>query len=190
MAKRVLTIPNYPSNNHTTNRQSDADSVPIDQPNYQPSVKKSSAVIDLFSGVFDNIILPMLKSAINDALVSLIASALKIDQSTSRNSYNSMYRQRQTNFQQSSVSYRQPRRGVGDVEEFVFSTQHEAAHVLGRLFDILAEYRWVSVGDYYSIVGEQSSSVHQRYGWSNLDRARIIPTSDGFVLSLPQPSYS
>jgi hypothetical protein len=186
MAKRVMVdVPNYPSNrgNVPTNR------VELDEgldPIIHPVPQKRNAIVEIFVGVFESIIVPMLKTLVQDALVAIIGAALgTTPQQGSRVNYNAINRKQ--NYQ---PSFRTPQKGAADVEEFLFATQADANYVLSRLFETVAEFGWVSVGDYYSMVGEQSSPVHQRYGWKSLDRARVVPSNGGYYIVLPAATYS
>lgn len=78
-------------------------------------------------------------------------------------------------------------RGRRDPNEIVIANRHEAEGVLDELVRMIDEYDIASVADLYSLVGITGAFTDDKWGWNNLDRAKVVRTRDGFVLDLPRP---
>lgn len=80
-------------------------------------------------------------------------------------------------------------RARGNFDEIVLANRVEAAEVLERMFDILANYEVVMVADLYALTGVTGSHVDQRWGWRSLRGAQVIPLrgQQGYLLDLPEP---
>lgn len=73
-----------------------------------------------------------------------------------------------------------------DFEEIILATRPEAETVLSRVMDLLQRYQTVSLADLYGLVGVTPSWVDDKWGWTNLDDARISRVSGGYLLDLPK----
>lgn len=94
----------------------------------------------------------------------------------------------------SRVSYQEPRnappisvspRSRAIQEEFLISSREDAEEVLQKLSELLDGYDVVTVGDLYGILGQSSTPVDEKWGWSSLDNIGIKQVRDGFLLVLP-----
>ena len=79
----------------------------------------------------------------------------------------------------------QPRVG-GDFGEHCLETRLDAELVLDRLGDILDSYGVVSVPDYYDAIGKTAEFTDHKYGWTNLAKAHIRQTREGYLIEFPQ----
>lgn len=79
-------------------------------------------------------------------------------------------------------------KSVYDFNNLVFLNQTDAENVLLRLKLELEHYESVSVGYYYDITNRSSEPTDYKYGWRSLKTARVVSTSEGFELVLPQPT--
>lgn len=68
-------------------------------------------------------------------------------------------------------------------------TFHEAGaaeEVIRALKGTIAQYGIASVADLYDFSNVPSTYTDNKYGWTNVDDARIIRTSDGWLLKMPR----
>jgi hypothetical protein len=56
------------------------------------------------------------------------------------------------------------------------------------MYDLLNQYRVVSVADLYELAEIETQISDNSYGWRSLDGARIRPTGGGYILELPRPT--
>ena len=73
-----------------------------------------------------------------------------------------------------------------DYNEIIFSTRADAVDVLTRMDELIAKYRVVRVADLYDLVGMTCNYTDNRYGWTNLASADVVPVRDGFMIRLPK----
>lgn len=75
-----------------------------------------------------------------------------------------------------------------DFDSIGFDTRDEAEEVLSYLIDYLDQYDYVSVGDFFDIVGMTSEYTDQKWGWYNLNRAVVKRHRRGYYyVMLPHP---
>jgi hypothetical protein len=95
------------------------------------------------------------------------------------------------------ISYRsyydRPKRSSGDSErraydydDIILDSKEEAEEVLARMDELLADYKMVSVADFYDLVGITGRTTDNRYGWTDLRSATIIRERDGYLIKLPR----
>lgn len=73
-----------------------------------------------------------------------------------------------------------------DYDEVILDTREEAEEVLARMEELLADYKMVSVADFYDLVGITGKTTDNRYGWTDLTKADIIRDRDGYLIKLPR----
>lgn len=71
-------------------------------------------------------------------------------------------------------------------DEIILESRSDAENVLDTLADNIDRYGVTSVADLYQLVGIQSQSTDNRYGWEDLRQARVQRTRDGYLLDLPK----
>lgn len=71
--------------------------------------------------------------------------------------------------------------------ELVLVSGAEALQVLDRMREILASYSAITLGDFYDLVGIDSTYVDFHKGWRSLDDVHIVPVTDGYTIVLPEP---
>lgn len=79
------------------------------------------------------------------------------------------------------------RDGGLNYEDIIFKTRMEASEVLDILNDTIDQYEIVTVSDLHDLAGIIGPHTGNRYGWSNLNSAKIIRVRDGYLLELPKP---
>lgn len=86
----------------------------------------------------------------------------------------------------------QPRRYIpterhkNDGDQLVITNKREAELVVERLMDIIDKYDVASVADLYDLIGDQSTPVDNKWGWTSLNQVEIRQTRDGYLIDLPQ----
>lgn len=77
---------------------------------------------------------------------------------------------------------------IFDFSNLRFASQAEAKEVLMAMKVYLDSYPGVSIGYLQELLGETGDYTNEYYGWTNLEEARIRPTSGGgWLLVLPRP---
>lgn len=84
--------------------------------------------------------------------------------------------------------YGRPRAAVGfEYDDIVFETRGDADLVLDQLESAIAKYDVASVADLYDLAGVTCRNyTANRYGWSDIQAAKVVRTSDGYVIRLPR----
>lgn len=72
-------------------------------------------------------------------------------------------------------------------EEVVFGSRPQAEQALGLLQEMISNYGVVTVLDYNEEMGLPTRPTQAKYGWINLNSARVERTYDGWVLNMPRP---
>lgn len=195
---------NYKPNSHKY-REEQQETTAQDKPKVEPvlanpaKVKKSGIrklkgniisedARNVKSYLLQDVIIPAIKNTIEDVVIKGIRVALR-GESGARDkrspveyvSYNKVgdrgYRR--------PVAEARPRLATSyaDIE---IETRGEAEAVLRSLRDQLETYGLVSVADLCEMVRIRSEYTDHKYGWTNLDSARVEAVRGGYVLDLPR----
>lgn len=79
-------------------------------------------------------------------------------------------------------------RATHNFDELELGSRADAQDVLDGMFDLLAQFDEVCVGDLYELVGFTRSPVDDQWGWTSLGGANTNRTRSGtYVLNLPKP---
>lgn len=191
MARRKINLDGLPSNNELSSNPKAALKGGVKT---RASGGTANKVRDIGNSLFEEIILPSLKNSIIDFFGEGIRMVINGGQGQaparhgSHRSYNSMYRQ-----QDRRRGRQSPRRQASQTEavyeDVYFDNRDDAQLVLGRMMELTAEYGWATIGDLYSTVGINANYTHERYGWSDLRGCRVIYTTEGYLIDLPDPEY-
>lgn len=71
-------------------------------------------------------------------------------------------------------------------DDFTFESRGEAEYVLDQMDAILDKYRMVTVLDLYDLVGKTCDHTGNKYGWTALGTAKVVPVNGGYALKLPR----
>lgn len=84
--------------------------------------------------------------------------------------------------------YASPGRSVTrfDYEDIVYKSVNDANAVLDSMENILRRYGVVRVSDLYDLVGETVPHTAHHYGWTSLNRARVVPCRNGYAIEFPK----
>ena len=105
--------------------------------------------------------------------------------SSSRTSYDRFYEKERER------DRRDPRdsgpRSRFDYEEVIFKSRGDADLVLAKMQKRINKYKYVTVLDLYDMLDRTAPYTYDRYGWADIDNARIERCRDGYWLNLPKP---
>ncbi|MCK4787427.1 MAG: hypothetical protein KAV87_26955 [Desulfobacteraceae bacterium] len=189
MARRKINLEELPSNNQTTPNRN---MVLRGEVRTTPRGGVANKIRDIGNSLYESIIRPAMEdNAIdffNEGIRMLIKGQSYDVRPTGRQSYNSMYRQRQKSPTRRS-QLRRPKEHEETFEDVYFNDRRDAEGVLGRMMERIAHYDMVTIGDLYSLVGITSNFTHERWGWRNLRHCKVIYTTEGYVIDFPDPDY-
>lgn len=188
---------NYPSNSHKA-REEVAEKKVEKVVSGKTSTKKKSGIrklSDTFlsedvsnvkSYIFSEVLLPAAKKLVSDIVTNgtnmLLYGEIKNKKgNSSKVSYSRYYDDR-------SRDYRSPVvRNNFDYDEIIFETRGDAEAVLDAMYDILNQYKVVSVAELYDLA---SITTHNytcnNYGWIDLRESSVVRVRDGYILKLPR----
>lgn len=193
MAKRNIDINKLPSNNLESPNQVTLQGSVKRQPPKPPGF--SSEIRSIAVYLFEDVVLPAVKSIVHDFVGSGLEMMLWGERSNNsgygrnrrRPNYHRAYSDNNYQTQRrKEPSYQSLSQGIDDL---IFTNRQDAEQTLVKMYELIASYGFVTVGDLYSMVGWTSTHMHERYGWDRLDRVRIIRHSNGFLIDLPEPGY-
>jgi hypothetical protein len=149
------------------------------------------------SFVFWDVIVPKLKDLTVDAINESTHRAFYGARSGSGSSAASRSTARPTAYnriayQQAPTSNSDPRRVSAQVQathgfdEIAFPNIGAAEKVLDTLTEYVEKYGFVSVMDFYDFCGFTNGEfTDEKYGWDNLNTAKVRRTREGYILELP-----
>ena len=70
--------------------------------------------------------------------------------------------------------------------DIVFSNRGDAEEVLSRMEELLERFEVVSVADLFDLAGFSFKYTDDKYGWTNLQDARVDRVCGGYVIRLPK----
>jgi len=68
-----------------------------------------------------------------------------------------------------------------------FQTREDAELTLARMIDFIAESDWITLGDFYGLVGIEGDPSTERIGWEDLSQAYVYNTRSGYLINLEDP---
>lgn len=191
---------NYPSNSHKA-REEVAEKKVEKVVSGKTSTKKKSGIrklSDTFlsedvsnvkSYISSEVLLPAAKKLVSDIVTNginmLLYGEIKNKKgNSSKVSYSRYYDDRRDR----SRDYRSPVvRNNFDYDEIIFETRGDAEAVLDAMYDILNQYKVVSVAELYDLA---SITTHNytcnNYGWIDLRGSSVVRVRDGYILKLPR----
>lgn len=90
-------------------------------------------------------------------------------------------------------NYNQRTRPVAGFEfdDIIFDNRGDADLVLDQLESAIANYGMASVLDLYDLAGLTCQNyMADKYGWTDIQSARVARTRDGYILQLPRATKS
>jgi hypothetical protein len=145
----------------------------------------------VFEYVFEEVLIPALKTMISDTISQGVERALFGEgKLSSRNdrpggyiSYNRVRRPTSAP-QYGTISSRA--RSQHDFDDIILATRGEAEEVLDRLRDLISQYDVATVADLYDLVGISANFQEDKWGWYDLRSAMVRHVRGGYLISLPR----
>lgn len=141
------------------------------------------------SYVLADVIIPKVKDVISAAVSITIDTILygegghsKRRSTADKISYNNCYDSGRARGR-ASAPVRTTRYNYDDI---IVETRGEAEAVLSRMDEIIDQYGMVSVADLFELCDMTGQFTDHKYGWTDLSRASVERTRDGFTFKLPR----
>ena len=151
----------------------------------------SEDVNSVKSYIVNDVLIPTIKTAISDIVCNglnmfLFGERGRGKSSGSKVSYRNYY-EREGSYRDYSNSSINQKRGF-DYENIQFTSRGDAESVLISMEEVIEEYNMVSVADLYDMADISTDNyAANKYGWTNLASARVVPTRGGYIIQLPKP---
>lgn len=110
-------------------------------------------------------------------------SRIHRDRDKSYVSYRSYYERDKRNDRYNRSS---SRRSSNNFDDILFESRSEAEEVLDFIVNLIDEYGLASVADFYDLVGMTSHYTDQKWGWYNVNTARVVRCRDGYSIRFPR----
>ena len=196
----------YPNNSHSARERTDSTAPGKAEKTLEKVVtgaaktrKKSEArkFVNIFvpedgenvkSYIMMDVIIPGIKNAIADVIsIVLFGDSGRIGGSRSKRDG----RSRLTYWddrRDDRREYGRPRAAAGfEYDDIIFETRGDAELVLDQLESAIANYGIASVADLYDLAGITCRNyTANRYGWTDIQSAKVIRTREGYTLQLPR----
>lgn len=132
--------------------------------------------------ILDNYVGPLVRNSILDTVTYLVGGDPKVRSGYSKTSYSNYYERKGS----SSDSGRRDR-GIFSYDDITFEYRTDAKEVLDGMYEILEEFKVVSVADLYDLAEVSSSNyTANKYGWTDLRNANIVRQGNAYKLKLPK----
>lgn len=151
----------------------------------------SEDVANVKSYILMDVIVPSIKKAFYDLVVGTLDMSLyggrgggkrpTADKVSYRTDYNSISRR-----DDRSYSERNRTSSGYSYDDITVETRGEAEMVISRMDEIMDEYDQVRVADLYDLVGITGDYTDNKYGWTNIQTARVVRTRDGYKIQMPR----
>lgn len=149
----------------------------------------SEDVVKVKNYVLVDVIIPMIKKAIYDGVTGSLKMTLfggsgsgDRGSNPSKISYRSYY---ETAKDSRPAETRRPST-VSQYDDVVIENRDMAEGVLKSMKEIIYTYGEVSIADFYDLIGIQGEHPSNKYGWTNLWNAEVLPVVDGYVIKFPR----
>lgn len=141
----------------------------------------SEDVEDVKSYIWMDVVVPTIKNTIADVVnMFLFGDTSKRSKNHHTVSYNSYSSGKSGSNNRRVVSNRY------NFDDYYFDSRGEAEEVLDRMDELIDAYGAATVGDFYDMIGITGKYTDNNYGWTNISRASVRRTRDGFIIDLPR----
>lgn len=151
----------------------------------------SDDVSNVKNYIFMDVLIPAAKKAVYDIVTNGISMALYGETGRKRDGSNKVAKVSYDRFYKED-RFSEPRRSdprdIFNYDVITFTNRGDAELVLEQMDELIDQYKYVSVADFYDLAGYSINGNYtaNNYGWQDLHNARIVPTRDGFVIKLPR----
>lgn len=144
--------------------------------------------------VIRDVVIPSIKKLIRDTICNGTDALLysngsgpssnKGGSTISRPAYRKAFQSEQTTNNRS-----QNNRASSLYADIIFENRSDAEEILHIMDEVSDEYGFASIGDLYDLVGWETASTYNNYGWTRagVKEAKIQRVSEGFLLKFPRP---
>lgn len=152
------------------------------------SIFIANDVKDVKNYILHDVLIPTIKRAFYDIVCNGTGMLLgernpQRGGSASKVSYRSYYEH--PDDRKSSVSSSRTKTSHS-YNDLVFSNRGDAEVVLERMYELLDHFDAVSIADMFDLAGESCNYTDNKYGWTNLDDARVQSVREGYIIQLPR----
>ena len=141
----------------------------------------SEDIEDVKTYIVMDVVVPTIKNTIADVVnMFLFGDTSKRNKNHNTVSYSSYSSGRSGNNNRRVVSNRY------NFDDYYFDSRGEAEEVLDRMDELIDSYGAVTVGDFYDMIGITGKYTDNNYGWTNISRASVQRTRDGYSIDLPR----
>lgn len=79
--------------------------------------------------------------------------------------------------------------GIRDLDRVIFAEKEDAVDALSYLMDNIEEYGVASVADFLSSARLETTTIHQKWGWFDLQGSSVCecPDGSGWYVRMPKP---
>ena len=138
-----------------------------------------------------DVIIPGLKNLIVDSVAMLVQGSTYNRRGRDRDdriSYATKYRYGDRDRDDKKDRRRRDEKDEAEYDDIYFRRIADAEAVLDRMYDLLKEYDYVSLKDFYDLSGYKSNVFDDNWGWDDLKGVDIKRSRDGYYLTLPKPT--
>ena len=140
--------------------------------------------------LFD-VVIPAIRNTIVDSVTNTVEMIFGVDPRRSNRkggpyavSYSSYYKSGNRNDRRDDVVDRD---SGYDYRDITFRSRVAADEALYNLRELIEDYETASISDLYELVGITGDFQDHKWGWRDLDRARVIRVRNGYAIDLPRP---
>lgn len=146
------------------------------------------------SYIFIDVLIPAVKSMLADAASQGVERLLfgdsrgraRVSSGTrTGTSYNRMYSSSPSGTRKRELSNRG--RSSHNFDEIIVESRGEAEEILDQLGNLVDDFGFAKVSDFYTLVDISGTYVDDRWGWDNLSSASTTRVRAGYRIDLPQP---
>lgn len=144
---------------------------------------------DVKSYIIMDVIIPALKNTLEDIIIGgtrMILRGETGNRGSGRSTADKISYSNYYNRDARRPSDERTARTKYSYDDIVVKTRGEAEDVLFRLDEAIATYGVASIGDLYDLVGITGDYTDEKYGWTNLSSAKVVPVRDGYLLKFPR----
>lgn len=186
----------YKSNSHRSKKQQELAEKKVEKVVTGKVKVKNKSEIKKFTDIFfaedmdmvkeyiiNDVIIPKAKDTILDIVNAILygkGAKSSNDTMASKVSYNRYYNDGRP------VERVKTSKSGYEYYDVTLDSRGEAEEVLYRMDEILETYKIVSVADFYELIGIKGKYTDNKYGWTDISSAVVVPVQGGYRIKLPK----
>ena len=137
--------------------------------------------------ILTDVLIPSIKKGIHDIVCNGIDILLGENLKKSNNPAGKVsYRQYYKDSDDRREYARPKAQSTYSYDDVIFDNRGDAEEVLCRMEELLTRFDVVSVADFFDLSGISCSYTDNKYGWTDLQEARVERVRDGYIIVLPR----